>query len=166
MLYYAGHGERHRGGIVLNSSECLYLSDLLLEFGKVRDHTKMLLIVADSCFSGKLCEEHQEALRSGNCVAERVGILAATLPGQTARELIGAGGRFTKWFLSWVETTPLREQHHIKQNTPALTRALGYTGMFKLHNVYGKTKGFQTACCSFPALWVREQLHDYLVPLE
>ena len=157
VLYYAGHGDRNQGGLVLNDAETLHFTELLEEFDHIADRDKLLLLLADSCHSGRLCEMHQEMLKNAtrqDDVANRVAVLAASLPRQTAKEDKGSGGIFTTWLLGWIQTKALQDHLEVSNRY----KPQQYTTLFRLHEL----GNFQTACCSIPAQWM-PWMHERLI---
>eukprot|EP00931_Biecheleriopsis_adriatica_P068116 TRINITY_DN42145_c0_g1_i1.p1 TRINITY_DN42145_c0_g1~~TRINITY_DN42145_c0_g1_i1.p1 ORF type:complete len:610 (+),score=100.13 TRINITY_DN42145_c0_g1_i1:51-1880(+) len=148
ILYYAGHGETTKGGMVLNESETLHFEDILHEFANHGGIDMKLVIIADSCHSGKLCLAHAEALSQGLEVAQRVAVLAATKPDQVAWESAKNGGKFTTWLLKWLDSQCLQEM--IKDAKPLDN----HDNVFELQRLCGR---LQSACASFPTEWWPKQ---------
>ena len=106
VVYYSGHGQKGTGAWLVTEDEALCFQELLelsrlyaVPFGK------LIVVIADSCYSGAWCELHKQAFNRDNdrLAASNLIVFAAAQPLMEAGEL-DDGGDFTKWLLTQLST--------------------------------------------------------------
>mmetsp|Transcript_11036 Transcript_11036/g.36272 ORF Transcript_11036/g.36272 Transcript_11036/m.36272 type:complete len:247 (-) Transcript_11036:77-817(-) len=95
LIYYAGHGSRMGGGLCMEHGELVSMRDMLAvwESRTSQSEAQRLVIVADSCFSGRLIDELRELTRGRVRGALNVAVQSACLSDE-----VSMGKVFTESF--------------------------------------------------------------------